>query len=135
MLTRSAFTLVEILLVLVILGVLAAIVVPKFSGRTEQANQTAAKTQLSTFETALDAFEIDNGHYPESSEGLNALLINSNDAANWRGPYIKGQQLPLDPWGRDYIYEYPGKNNLNGYDLVSMGLDGRSGTEDDITNY
>lgn len=132
---HRTFTLVEILLVLVILGTLAAIVVPKFAGRTEQANQTAAKTQLSTFETALDAFEIDNGRYPDSSESLNALITAPDNTPNWKGPYIKGNSLPLDPWGKDYSYEYPGKHNLNSYDLASPGPDGRVGTEDDITNY
>jgi general secretion pathway protein G len=130
---RSGFTLIELLLVLVILGVLAAIVVPKFAGRTEQAREAAAKTQLSTFGTVLDAFEVDNGYYPKGKSGLNDLVAAPRDAKNWRGPYIK--EVPKDPWGNDYVYECPGKNNPSSYDLYSMGPDGRAGSEDDITNY
>ena len=131
---ESAFTLVEMLLVLVILATLAAIVVPKFSGRTEQAKVTAAQTQISNFEIVLDSFEVDNGFYPKGSDGLNDLVEEPNDAANWRGPYLK-QEIPLDPWGNEYVYENPGKRNPNGYDLYSIGPDGRSGTDDDITNW
>lgn len=128
------FTLIELLLVLVILGVLAAIVVPKFAGRTEQARMTAAQTQIATFGTALDAFEVDNGYYPKGRNGLQDLVVQPNDAPNWRGPYLKGD-VPLDPWGRPYIYECPGRHNPSSYDLMSVGPDGREGTEDDITNW
>ena len=131
---RSGFTLIELLLVLVILGILAAIVVPKFSGRTEQARETAARTQIATFGTALDSFEVDVGYYPKGRNGLNDLFTQPRDAQNWRGPYIKNE-IPKDPWQNDYVYECPGKNNTSSYDLLSMGPDGRAGTEDDITNY
>src|SRR5947209_20629284 len=104
------FTLIELLLVLVILGILAAIVVPKFSGRTEQARMTAAQSQISTFNTALDAFEVDNGYYPKGRNGLVDLVQAPRDAPNWRGPYMKND-IPLDPWGHPYINEYPGKHN------------------------
>ncbi len=131
---RSGFTLIELLLVLVILGILAAIVVPKFSGRTEQARETAARTQIATFGTALDSFEVDVGYYPKGRNGLGDLFTQPRDAQNWRGPYIKNE-IPKDPWQNDYVYECPGKNNPSSYDLLSMGPDGRAGTEDDITNY
>lgn len=131
---QRGFTLVELLLVLVILGVLAAIVVPKFAGRTEQAKEAAARTQISTFETTLDAFEVDNGYYPKGKNGLDSLVIPPQDAQNWRGPYLK-QDIPLDPWGNAYVYECPGKFNVATYDLFSAGPDGRAGTEDDITNW
>jgi general secretion pathway protein G len=130
---RSGFTLIELLLVLVILGVLAAIVVPKFAGRTEQAREAAAKTQLSTFGTVLDAFEVDNGYYPKGKSGLNDLVAAPRDAKNWRGPYIK--EVPKDPWGNDYVYECPGKNNPTSYDVSSMGPDGQLGGTDDTTNW
>ena len=132
--TRSGFTLIELLLVLVILGILAAIVVPKFSGRTEQARETAARTQIATFGTALDSFEVDVGYYPKGRNGLGDLFTQPRDAQSWRGPYIKNE-IPKDPWQNDYVYECPGKNNPSSYDLLSMGPDGRAGTEDDITNY
>jgi general secretion pathway protein G len=131
---RQGFTLIEMLLVLVILGILAAIVVPKFAGRTEQARQTAAQSQIATFGTALDAFEIDNGYYPKGKNGLLDLVQQPRDARNWKGPYLKAD-IPKDPWGNDYIYEYPGRRNASSYDLASMGPDGRLGTEDDINNW
>lgn len=131
---RRGFTMVEMLLVLVILATLAAIVVPKFTGRSEQAKETAAKTQISNISTALDAFEVDNGYYPSGSDGLQELIEEPKDAKNWRGPYLK-QNIPNDPWGNAYIYEYPGKHNDKGYDLMSMGPDGRVGGTDDITNW
>ena len=130
----SGFTLIELLLVLVILGVLAAIVVPKFSGRTEQARRTAAVSQISTFGTALDAYEVDVGSYPQGKNGLNALVQQPREGTGWRGPYLQ-KEVPLDPWGHAYIYECPGKQNPSGYDLSSMGPDGRAGTDDDITNW
>jgi general secretion pathway protein G len=130
----AAFTLVEMLLVLVILAVLAAIVIPKFSGRSQQAKETAAKSQISSIEIALDSFEVDTGSYPQGTGGLNALVDQPNNAQNWKGPYLK-KGVPLDPWGNAYIYASPGKNNPKGYDLSSVGPDGRSGTEDDIVNW
>lgn len=132
--THSGFTLIELLLVLVILGILAAIVVPKFSGRTEEAKQTAAKTQISTFGTALDSFEVDNGYYPKGKNGLQDLITQPRDAQSWKGPYLKSE-IPMDPWGRPYVYESPGKNNPSSYDLMSMGPDGRVGGDDDVTNW
>lgn len=130
---QKGFTLVEMLLVLVILATLAAIVVPKFAGRSEQAKETAAQTQIANFEIVLDAFEVDNGFYPKGSDGLDDLVEEPSNAKNWRGPYMK--EIPNDPWENEYVYENPGKHNSNGYDLYSMGPDGRSGTEDDITNW
>ena len=131
---RRAFTLIELLLVLVILGILAAIVVPKFAGRTEQARLTAATSQISTFGTALDAFEVDNGYYPKGKNGLLDLVQQPRDSQNWRGPYMKSE-IPLDPWGHPYTYECPGKHNPTSYDLMSMGPDGRAGSDDDISNW
>ncbi|MGV3772910.1 MAG: type II secretion system major pseudopilin GspG [Verrucomicrobiales bacterium] len=131
---ERGFTLIELLLVLVILGILAAIVVPKFSGRTEEAKQTAARTQISTFGTALDSFEIDNGYYPKGKNGLQDLITQPRDAQSWKGPYLKSE-IPNDPWGRPYIYESPGKNNTSSYDIMSMGADGRAGGDDDVTNW
>ena len=132
-LRNSGFTLIELLLVLVILGVLAAIVVPKFAGRTEQARKTAAQSQISTFGTVLDAFEVDNGYYPKGKNGIQDLVSQPRDARKWNGPYLK--EVPKDPWGNDYIYECPGKNNPTSYDVMSRGPDGRVGGDDDITNW
>ena len=128
----AGFTLIELLLVLVILAVLAAVVVPKFTGRSEQAKLAAAKTDVSMLDNALDLYEQDNGRYPSSDEGL-AALVNRGSATNWNGPYIK-KGVPKDPWGNDYIYRAPGQHNSNGVDLFSMGPDGREGN-DDVTNW
>jgi general secretion pathway protein G len=132
--SRAAFTLVEMLLVLVILAVLAAIVIPKFSGRSQQAKVTAAQSQIASIELALDAFEVDTGAYPAGNAGLNSLVDEPSNTQNWRGPYLK-KGIPLDPWGNPYVYTYPGRNNAKGYDLMSMGPDGRAGGDDDITNW
>jgi general secretion pathway protein G len=130
---RGGFTLVELLMVLVILGILAGLVLPKFTGRTEQARQTAAQTQIATFGTALDAFEVDTGTYPRGQDGLNQLIAQPGDVSGWRGPYLKSD-IPNDPWGHPYIYEYPGRLNPTGYDLRSIGPDGQPGTADDVVN-
>ena len=130
---RSAFTLVEMLLVLFILATLAAIVIPKMAGRSQQAKITAAKSQINSIEMALDSFEVDNGYYPKTG-ALNDLIDQPPNTPDWKGPYlVKG--IPVDPWGNPYSYEYPGKHNASGYDLMSMGPDGRAGTDDDITNW
>lgn len=132
--SRRGFTLVEMLLVLVILAVLAAIVIPKFSGRSQQAKLTAAQSQIASIELALDAYEVDTGAYPQGGGGLAALVDEPSGARNWKGPYLK-KGVPLDPWGNEYIYVYPGKNNPRGYDLLSVGPDGRPGGDDDVTNW
>lgn len=129
----QAFTLIELLLVLVILGILAAIVIPKFTGRTEQARVTAAVTQISSFSTALNTFELDNGGFPKGRNGLNDLVQQPRDTANWHGPYL--DSIPKDPWGNDYVYECPGKHNPSSFDITSAGPDGQLGNEDDITNW
>jgi general secretion pathway protein G len=132
---RSGFTLVEMLLVLVILATLAAIVVPKFAGRSQQAKETAARSQIASFEMALDAFEVDNGYFPAGPDGLRELVQAPADAADWRGPYLKKPVIPVDPWGNQYIYAYPGRENPDGYDLLCLGADGREGGTDDIANW
>jgi general secretion pathway protein G len=132
---RSGFTLVEMLLVLVILATLAAVVVPKFAGRSQQAKETAARSQIASFEMALDAFEVDNGYYPAGADGLRELVEAPSDAPEWRGPYLKKSVIPADPWGNEYTYAYPGKENADGYDLLCLGADGREGGDDDITNW
>jgi len=133
---QRAFTLVELLLVLVILGTLAAIVLPKFTGTTERARKTQAQTQISTFKTALDMFETDNGYYPKGKSGLLDLIQQPREAQSWHGPYLQNESgIPDDPWGHTYINVCPGKHNPSSYDIISMGPDGREGTDDDITNW
>ena len=129
--SRQAFTLIELLLVLVILAVLAAVVVPKFVGRSEQARITAAKTQIASFETSLTSFEVDCGRFPTTDEGLTALVVQPQNVKDWKG-YMKS--VPKDPWGNAYVYKYPGVHNPSEYDIYSLGPDGREGN-DDVTNW
>jgi len=130
---RQAFTLVELLLVITIIGILAAIVIPKMVGRSEQARQVAAKADIASMTTALEAFEVDNGYFPRGNNGLNDLVQQPRDARNWHGPYL--DKIPPDPWGNPYVYTCPGRHNPSGFDLMSVGLDGQAGTADDITNW
>jgi general secretion pathway protein G len=131
--SSRGFTLIELLLVLVILGILAGIVIPKFSGRTEQARVAAAVTQIGSFKTALESFEVDNGYYPKGRNGLQDLVVAPRDAQGWKGPYLP--EIPLDPWQKPYQYESPGKHNTSGYDIISGGPDMRIGSEDDVSNW
>ena len=131
---KLGFTLIELLLVLVILGTLAAIVVPKFTRRSEQARLTAARTDIANLEVALDTFEVDVGRYPTTEEGLQALVEAPPEVTGWKGPYIK-RGVPRDPWGNPYHYQCPGDHNTNGYDLFSCGPDGKEGGGDDIDNW
>ena len=133
--TASGFTLIELLLVLVILATLAAVVTPKFTKRSEQARITAAKTQVSQFEVALDTFQIDVGRFPTTAEGLRALVEKpASNSEGWLEPYLK-RDIPNDPWGNEYLYRYPGQYNQDGYDLSSIGPDGKQGGDDDIINW
>jgi len=125
------FTLTEIMLVVVIIGILAALVIPRIAGSGERARIIAAHTDINGgIKSALGQYEVDNGFYPKS---LQDLLVQPGNARNWHGPYL--DSIPVDPWGNKYIYYYPGKHNPAGYDLLSVGPDGREGTEDDIGNW
>ena len=130
---RSGFTLIELLLVLVILAVLAALVVPRFANRSEQARIAAARADIANLGGQLDIFEVDCGRFPSSEEGLRALVEPPPSAKSWKGPYIK-RAMPKDPWGNPYVYQYPGQHNINGYDLHTLGPDGHEGN-DDIDNW
>jgi len=134
---RNGFTLIELLLVITIIGILTAVVVPRFFGRTQEARIVAARqTIVGTFGLAMDMFEQDTGRYPQSDEGLYALL-NNTQTTNWKGPYLKTSSIPLDPWGNEYTYQYPSQLTAAEfmYDIVSAGPDGVFGNEDDVTNH
>ena len=131
---ERAFTLIELLIVVAILAVLAAVVVPKFTKRSEQARITAARTDIANLEVALDAFEIDTGRYPTTEEGIRALVEEPTDVKEWHGPYIK-RGVPNDPWTKPYVYRCPGQHNTTGYDLYSFGPDGQDGGGDDSDNW
>lgn len=133
---KKAFTLIELLLVVIIIGVLAAIMLPSFSGRSEEARKTRAKTEIeSTLGLALDMFEADTGGYPSTEQGLDALISKPDGVANWRGPYIKKSNRFEDPWENKYHYQFPGQHSVFSYDLISPGPDGQLGTDDDISNF
>ena len=130
----AGFTLIELLLVMVILSVLATVVVPKFTRRSEQARIVAAQSSIANIEVALEAFEVDTGRYPTTEEGLQALVVAPPQLDTWRGPYIK-RGIPKDPWGNNYVYRCPGEHNTNRYDLYSYGPDRQEGGDDDIDNW
>ena len=127
---RSGFTLIEVLLVVVIIGILAAVAIPRLGGRVKQAQIAAAEADVNNIGMALRLYEVDNGAYPASLQGL---VTSPGAARNWRGPYLE-KGIPKDPWGNDYTYTHPGSHNPNGYDLFSMGPDGAA-SGDDICNW
>lgn len=125
---RRGFTLFEILVVITILGLLAALVGPRLFGKVSGAMQKSAKAQIEMFGTALDTFRLDVGRYPTTEEGLKALMEKPSGAETWQGPYLR-KEIPLDPWKRPYVYKCPGDHG--DYDLISYGLDGTEGGEGD----
>lgn len=131
-----AFTLIEIILVVVIIALLATLVLPRVTGRSEQAKRAAAAAQINSLKMALNQFELDCGRYPSTAEGLDALVRRPGDlpeSAQWRR-YLDEATVPTDPWGYEYVYRYPGTVNDDGFDLLSVGPDGQEGTDDDIGN-
>jgi len=130
---KKAFTLVELMLVVIIIGILVAMVVPRMAGRSEQAREGVAKADVDlNIATALKLYELDNGAFPTTDEGLNALLSAPSSTTNWRGPYL--EKKPLDPWGRVYQYKSPGTHRTHDYDLFSFGRDGVE-SSDDVGNW
>ncbi len=129
------FTLVELMLVIIIIGVLVAMVAPRLTGRSRQAREAATQADINAhLSAALDLFELDNGRFPTTAEGMEALRTAPPGVQRWKGPYLK-RPIPTDPWGRPYIYRSPGQHNREDYDLFSNGPDGVEGNKDDITNW
>lgn len=135
----TGFTLIELMLVVIIIGILVAMVVPRIAGRSEQARRAAAAADIeSNLAIALDLYELDNGNYPTTEQNLGALITaptSSPVPENWNGPYLKKRKIPNDPWGRPYKYTSPGTHNTEDYDLFSFGPDGVEGGGDDVTNW
>jgi len=131
--TNKGFTLIELMIVITIISILAAMVVPRLAGRSEQARDSAAKADVMVnLPSALDMFELDTGGFPTTEQGLAALMTKPSGVNNWKGPYLK--RTPSDPWQHAYIYRSPGTHNPD-YDLFSCGKDGQEGGGDDITNW
>lgn len=129
----GAFTLIEIMLVVVIIGILAAVIGPKLTGKTKGARVSATRQSIGALQTTLGLFEMHAGRFPTTDEGLDALLEKPADLTDeeWDGPYIK--EWPKDAFAQDFIYRSPGEINED-YDIISMGPDKKEGTDDDITN-
>jgi len=130
---RAGFTLIELLVVIIILAILAAVVIPRVIGRTEDARIAKAVADVSTIDGVLDQYKLDVGEYPTTDEGLQALVTNVANSDRWNGPYLKNG-LPNDPWGNPYLYAFPGEHGLE-YDVYSAGPDKQPGTQDDIGNW
>ncbi|MBC3886573.1 type II secretion system major pseudopilin GspG [Undibacterium griseum] len=126
---NNGFTLLELLVVVVTIGLLASYVGPKYFSQIGKSESAVAKAQITAFEKALDTYRVDVGRFPATEEGLNALVENSSANPKWNGPYLK-KSIPLDPWGRAYRYLSPAKDK--DYEIVSYGKDGQiGGTGDD----
>jgi general secretion pathway protein G len=119
------FTLIEMLVVLVIIGLIMGLVGPRVLNYLTDARMKAARLQIEALTSALDLYYLDTGRYPASSEGLTALVRRPGNVTTWNGPYIKGDTVPLDPWGNPYVYRSPGERS--NYDIISLGSDGRDG--------
>ena len=137
---RRGFTLIEMLVVITVIAILASLVTPMVFRNVGDAKVSAARAQVEVFGLALDAYRLDTDYYPSTAQGLEALRhppAGAPAARNWRGPYLK-KALPLDPYGRPYVYRSPGASNPETYDLMSLGRDGApggTGEDADITSW
>lgn len=134
--SQHGFTLLELLVVMVIIGLLVGYVAPKYFAQLGKSEVKAARAQIGALEKALDMYRLDTGHYPTSEEGLNALMAKPSNETKWSGPYLS-KNVPLDPWGTAYVYRKPGANGAD-FDLLSYGKDSKPGGSDedaDINNH
>ena len=134
--STKGFTLVELLVVMLILGLLASVVGPQVMKYVGDSKSKTARLQIEDISASLDLFLLDTGRYPTMEEGLQVLLVASQDIQNWNGPYLKKQRLPRDPWGNDYNYRFPGEHGS--YDLFTLGADkltGGKGEDADVNSW
>jgi len=138
--SEIGFTLIEILVVITVIAIMAGLVAPMVFRNVGDAKVSATKAQIELFALALDAYRLDNDFYPSTAQGLVALRarpVGEPEARNWRGPYLR-KEIPLDPWGRPFIYKSPGEVNADSYDLLSFGRDGAAGgtgEDADVTSW
>jgi general secretion pathway protein G len=125
---EQGFTLLELLVVMVIIGLLVSIVGPRYFGQLGQSEVKVAKAQIEAMRKAVDIYRLDNGHYPEQTLGLGALMQAPQTDTNWKGPYLQ-KEIPTDPWLHPYIYRFPGEKM--DYDIISLGADGQPGGADE----
>ena len=125
--SERGITLIEMLVVVTIIALFAALVAPRMMGQADKAKRTAAHAQIESFMTALGAYKLDTGTYPTTDQGLNALRVKPESQPQWAGPYLP-KDIPLDPWGRPYLYKYPGDHG-DEPDIISYGADGQPGGE------
>lgn len=131
---HRGFTLLELLVVVLIIGLLVGIVTPRFAGQIAKSEVTTARAQLDALDKALQAYRMDTGHFPSTAQGLRALLVAPPGEARWRGPYLQAD-VPVDPWGTEYQYHHPGGNGRD-VDLFSLGHDrAKGGSGDDADLY
>ena len=133
--SRRGFTLLEIMLVVVIIGMLITVAVVKLSGQSEKARLVATRHQIDAYKTALGLYDLDHGLFPSTDQGLNALIVQPPNLPNWKGPYLDPPVIRKDQWAHDFVYRYPGQKIPSGYDLFSVGPNGIEGDEDDIGNW
>ena len=136
--SEKGFTLVELLVVVGIIAILAATIIPRFTGRTKDARLTSTKNSIHNISTALDTYESDNGEFPSSEQGLDALVVKPTgdpEPTQWKGPYLKRDIPMIDSWSSPFVYRCPGNHNPESFDLYSYGPDKKEGTEDDINNW
>jgi len=129
------FTLIELLVVVIIIGLLAGFVAPRYFSQVGKSEVSVAKAQIDALEKALDTYRLDTGHYPSTELGLNALVQRPASEPKWSGPYLR-KDVPLDPWGKPYVYKMPGEKD--DFDLLSYGKDGQpggTGENADLTNH
>jgi general secretion pathway protein G len=126
---RRGFTLLELLVVILIIGLLTGIVAPRFLGQIKQSEIVTARAQMDAFDKGLQAFRMDTGHFPSTSQGLKALVVQPADEPRWRGPYLQGE-IPVDPWGSVYQYQSPSSRGKD-FDLLSYGKDRAPGGQGD----
>ncbi|MFQ3586836.1 MAG: type II secretion system major pseudopilin GspG [Fimbriimonadaceae bacterium] len=125
---NRGFTLIELLVVILILAILAALIVPRVVGRTSEAKIAKAQSDIASLSSLVQQFRLDTGRYPTTEEGLEALRVPPPDVTGWRGPYTT-KEIPNDPWGNPYIYEYPGRAGEESFIIASLGRDGQEGGE------
>lgn len=125
--SSKGFTLLELLVVMVIIGLLVSYVGPRYFAQLGKSERSTAKAQIESISKALDTYRLDIGHYPNNEQGLSALNIRPNDEPKWNGPYLQ-KNLPVDPWGKPYLYRTPGQGG--DFDLLSYGQDGQAGGQD-----